>query len=316
MTSLGFNHFETLPTHILRVTIDHMHFKCRNEIITVDSPIQFLMTPSSNNHISILILIISHIRCLFTICWEDGTSPVESSPVKVSGSFPAKKDLIKGLGPVLLRGRDRSGWVQSSYVVGIDPTEQRSYWGVGTGPVLGLEPIPLRDWNQSSSAEVLGLIPVKKDLIEGLGPVSLSGWDKSRGGVGTSRVGSNPTEVLQSIPAKRDHIEGLRPAQYMGWGVGIWVGGLGFVQLALVPQWCWDLSWSTKIILRGWDCSRIGVGTDPAEGLEPVQLGPIPLNCWDQSRPTEVLGSIPAKRDHIEGLGPVLLGCWDWSSWV
>ena len=60
---------------------------------------------------SILILNISHIRCLFTISWVDGTSQVESSSAKVSGSFPAKKDLIKRLGPVLLRVWDQPGWV-------------------------------------------------------------------------------------------------------------------------------------------------------------------------------------------------------------
>ena len=37
LTSLGFNHLETVPTHILRGTIDQMYFKHRNEIITVDS---------------------------------------------------------------------------------------------------------------------------------------------------------------------------------------------------------------------------------------------------------------------------------------
>ena len=75
------------------------------------------------------------------------------------GWILAKKNLIEGLGPVLLRDWDSS------------------HFGVG-------------------NTEVLGSILAKKDHIEGLGPGPLRGWDQSCGGVGTGTVGSSPTEVL------------------------------------------------------------------------------------------------------------------------
>ena len=50
-----------------------------------------------------------------------------SSVQESASAFSTPVEVLQLLKNLNLRGWDRSGWVQSSYVVGIDPAEQRSY---------------------------------------------------------------------------------------------------------------------------------------------------------------------------------------------
>ena len=158
-----------------------------------------------------------------------------------------------------------------------------------------------------ATSEVLGLILAKKDNIDGLGPVPLRGCDRSHWGVGTVWLGP---VTLRCWDQSRQRKIILR----VGTGSA---EGFGRVWLGPVLLRCWDQSRRRKIKLRGWDRSCWGVGTSHAKGLRPN-----PIRGWDWSHwrvgssPAEVLGLIPAKKDHIEELGPVSLRGWDRSGWV
>ena len=145
--------------------------------------------------------------------------------------------------------------------------------------------------------------------------IILMGWDQSRWGVVTG-----PAEglVRSGWVQSRWGVE-INPGKersYLGVGTGS-AEGFGRVWLGPVLLRCWDQSRRRKIKLRGWDRSCWGVGTSHAKGLRPN-----PIRGWDWSHwrvgssPAEVLGLIPAKKDHIEELGPVSLRGWDRSGWV
>ena len=87
----------------------------------------------------------------------------------------AKKDHIEGLGPVPLMGLGPVWLIPVLLRCVIDPSEEKSYLGVGSGPILELGPVPFRGWNQSHYG--VGTGPAEGLGPFWLGPVPLRCWN-------------------------------------------------------------------------------------------------------------------------------------------